>query len=314
MGLDRALRRRSRRSCATPTTWPTASTCAATSASTPGCTAATSTRPAARWTVETDAGERVDARFLVMAIGCLSAAKLPDDPRDRDLRGAGLPHRPLAARGRRLHRQRVGVIGTGSSGIQSIPLIAEQAEHLTVFQRTPNYTVPARNAPVRSGVRGRAQGQLRAPPRRRRDRSPGGVGGAPSRPSRPPGRRREPRSAASRPAGRWASCSALLGSFDDLMLDRESNAKAVEFIRRRKIREIVDDPVAGRAARPSDHPFGSKRICVDTGYYETYNRDERRAGRSAARPRSRRSPRPACAPPTRSTSSTSSSSPPGSMP
>ena len=101
-----------------------------------------------RWHVGTDTGERASAQFLVSAVGCLSSTNVPRYSRPETLSRPVAPHQPLAARRRRLCWKRVGQIGTGSTGIQAAPVIAEQAGHLTVFQRTPNFTSPARNAPL----------------------------------------------------------------------------------------------------------------------------------------------------------------------
>ena len=149
VGLDASATPPSPRSCATSTTSPTASTCAATSRSTPG-------SPAAAFdeTAQALDGRRpttaiaLTARFVVMATGCLSSPNTPEIPGLDDFKGATYhtghwPHEGVDFTGKR-----VGVIGTGSSAIQSIPIIAEQASHLTVFQRTANYSVPAHNGPL----------------------------------------------------------------------------------------------------------------------------------------------------------------------
>ena len=129
----------------------------------PAVTAADFDEATSRWTVETDRGERVSARFCIMATGCLSNAQVPKLPgldsfQGRRYHTGHWPHEGVDFTG-----QRVGVIGTGSSAIQSIPLIAEQAAHLYVFQRTPNFSVPARNAPARPRVRAPGEGRLRRP-------------------------------------------------------------------------------------------------------------------------------------------------------
>ncbi|MGH6861431.1 MAG: flavin-containing monooxygenase, partial [Phyllobacterium sp.] len=100
------------------------------------------------WLVEKETGERSSAKFCIMATGCLSVAKQPDIPGIRDFKGDSYftstwPHRQVSFK-----RKRVGVVGTGSTAIQAIPIIAEQADELWVFQRTASYSVPARNAPL----------------------------------------------------------------------------------------------------------------------------------------------------------------------
>ena len=170
-------------------------------------TAAVFDEATSRWTVETDRGERVSARFCIMATGCLSTAQVPKLPgldtfQGRRYHTGHWPHEGVDFTG-----QRVGVIGTGSSAIQSIPLIAEQAAHLYVFQRTPNFSVPARNAPLDPEFERRVKADyadLPAPgpriPRRLRGRAQRGLGAG--------GAGRGARSASTRSAGAaaaWAS-------------------------------------------------------------------------------------------------------------
>ncbi len=233
-------------------------------------TAATWDETSTRWSVETDADDGYVARFLVMAVGCLSAAKLPEIDGIDSFAGpthhtGRWPHEGVDFTG-----QRVGVIGTGSSGIQSIPLIAEQAEQLTVFQRTPNFAVPAQNAPLDPDFVAERKANYRAHRETLRTSTRGGV--LVPEPTESAGQVDDATREARFEAG-WESGQlfGLLGSFDDLMLDRESNAKAVDFTRRR-IAEIVDDPDVADRLTPSTYPFGAKRVCLDTGYYATYNR------------------------------------------
>ncbi len=224
---------------------------------------------AERWSVSTDRGETVSARFVVLAVGCLSAAKDPEVP------GLGTFAGPTYHTGRWPHDgvdftgQRVGVIGTGSSGIQSIPLIAEQAAQLTVFQRTPNFSMPARNAPLDPD----AVRQRKVSYRQHREQakhSPVGVLldipeelAVEADPAE-----REARFRAGWDAGFLFGIS---GTYGDLLLDPAANELAAEFIRQ-QIREIVDDPDVAETLSPRNHPFGTKRPCLDTGYYATFNR------------------------------------------
>ena len=220
-----------------------------------------------RWTIVLADGTEVSARFCIMATGCLSSTNTPQFPGLDSFRGAVYhtgrwPHEEVGFTG-----QRVGVIGTVSSAIQSIPLIAEQAQHLFVFQRTPHYTVPARNAPLDSeykrrvkaeypAMRSRAKQMFAGIDMRLNDRSALQAADAE--------RQREYEA-------RWAFGGvSFMGAFNDLLFDADSNATAAEFVRG-KIREIVRDPELAAALSPR-YVIGCKRLCVDTGYYSTFNR------------------------------------------
>jgi cation diffusion facilitator CzcD-associated flavoprotein CzcO len=223
------------------------------------------------WSVRTDTGEQVRARFLISAIGCLSTPNVPVLPGVGDFRGPVLhtgrwPHEPVDVAGRR-----VGVLGTGSSGVQTIPLLAEQAGHLTVFQRTANYSVPARNAPADPVTNAAVKADYDAI----RERCRRSLGGFPFDV--------DPRSALSvSPAeqenlyrGLWdtGGMRFVFGGFADVLTDRAANDVAADFVRAR-IGEAVHDPVTAEALTPRDHPFGTRRPALDTRYYETYNRDD----------------------------------------
>jgi cation diffusion facilitator CzcD-associated flavoprotein CzcO len=219
-----------------------------------------------RWAIETERGS-CSASFCIMATGCLSSTNTPRFPGIDRFAGATYhtgrwPHERVDFTG-----QRVAVIGTGSSAIQSIPHIAEQAAHLTVFQRTPNYSIPAHNQPLEPAVVQRVKSDY-------------------------PGFRREN---AQRPFGanfphnelsaleldetarsrlyeeRWRQGGlGFVAAFSDLITDRAANQTAAEFVRG-KIREIVRDPAVAERLSPTQ-VIGCKRLCVDTGYYETFNR------------------------------------------
>ena len=221
-----------------------------------------------RWNVETDADQCCSARFCIMAVGCLSAANRPhfdglDLFEGEVLHTGEWPHEPVDFSGKR-----VAVIGTGSSAIQSIPVIAAQAATLTVFQRTPNYAVPAWNAPL-DPERVRA---IKAdyPGFRAKARSrPTGFyfpyNTRPALDSTPEERRRQYEES-------WGRGGLpFLGAFGDLLLDEAANDTAAEFARE-KIRAVVEDPTTAELLCPHN-VFGCKRLCVDTGYYETYNLD-----------------------------------------
>jgi cation diffusion facilitator CzcD-associated flavoprotein CzcO len=233
-------------------------------------TTATWDEVAQRWTVVTDRGERVSTRFCVMAVGCLSAAKRPevegiDSFKGRTFHTGHWPHEGVDFTG-----LRVGVIGTGSSGIQSIPLIARQAAHLTVFQRTPNFTMPAKNAPLDAKAVEARKADYREHRRRMRESRAGVVVPMPEDSALDVGAEAR----ASRFEAAWESGTlyGMVSAYNDLLLDRDANETAAEFVRAR-IRDVVDDPDVAERLSPRNHPFGTKRPCLDTDYYATYNRD-----------------------------------------
>jgi len=224
---------------------------------------------ARRWHVSTDTGRTVSCRFLMMASGCLSLPKTPDiDGVDR-FAGAVYftsrwPHAPVDFSG-----QRVAVIGTGSSGIQSIPLIARQAAQLTVFQRTPSYSIPAHNGPA-SVERLAALAADRATYRHEARVSRGGI---PAELTTVMGVTAPEELRRQRFEDAWeqGELFGILGVFADQSINPESNEIVAEMIRE-KIRSIVHDPETAEALSPRDHYFGTRRPCLDTGYFETYNR------------------------------------------
>ena len=222
-----------------------------------------------RWQVETDRGDVVTARWCIMATGCLSSANLPAIPGRDDFAGRAYhtgrwPHAGVDFTG-----ERVGVIGTGSSAIQSVPLIARQAKQLFVFQRTPTYSVPAHNQPLDPAAV-RAIKADYAAFRARNAQQPFGFGSQFSRPD--VGAKSQPEDLRNQTyEERWQYGGLpFLTSYADLMLDPEANATAAEFIRA-KIRETVVDPEVARRLAPSQ-VVGCKRLCVDTDYYATFNR------------------------------------------
>jgi cyclohexanone monooxygenase len=231
-------------------------------------TAATFDEQARLWRLETEPGARFQARFLIMATGCLSAANAPQIAGLESFKGSVYhtgewPHESVDFTGRR-----VAVIGTGSSAIQAIPLIAEKASHLTVFQRTANYAIPAWNAPLDPNVVAAMKAEypaLRDKQRQTLTGNPWDIG-APSALAV---------SEAERNAEyerRWQIGGLnFIASYGDLLYDPDANATAAEFVRA-KIRAIVKDPATAALLCPTD-PIGCKRLCVDTNYYATYNRD-----------------------------------------
>ncbi|MEU8914371.1 MULTISPECIES: flavin-containing monooxygenase [Streptomyces] len=221
------------------------------------------------WQVTTDTGETITTRFVVLATGCMSAVKEPDIPgagtfAGRALHTADWPHEDVDLTGRR-----VAVIGTGCSGIQAIPLLAEQAAELTVFQRTPVYALPARNRPLSAAET--AELKARYPEfRAAQRRSKGGTLFEP--PTRSALEVDEAERRATYEEG-WDSgvLSGLLRTYTDILVDRAANETVAEFVRS-KIRSIVTDPETAETLSPRTFPFGTKRPCLDTGYYATYNK------------------------------------------
>jgi cation diffusion facilitator CzcD-associated flavoprotein CzcO len=233
-------------------------------------TAATFDGDSRRWTVETADGARVRCEYFITAVGCLSAAQVPDVPGLERFAGEWYHTGRWPSGGVDLTGRRVGVVGTGSTGVQAIPVIAESAAHLTVFQRTPNFSVPARNAPM-SAERQREIKEnypaIRALTRQTFGGFPFGVGERCALEVDDEERRREYEA-----GWREGGHRMLVSGFRDLLLDERANDTAAEFVRS-KIREIVHDPETAEALLPRDHPIGAKRPVIDTGYYETYNRD-----------------------------------------
>ena len=219
------------------------------------------------WRIETRQGESVSATFLIMATGCLSAANMPKFPgldsfKGRTFHTGRWPKDTVDFTGRR-----VGVIGTGSSAIQSIPMIAAEANHLTVFQRTPNYSVPAHNGPIPEEVV--RDVKSRYPAYRAANNATFAGADWDARPDSALAQTPEERTAEYE--RRWAKGGlSFYGSFADLLVDPAANETAADFIRG-KIRGIVKDAAIAERLCPTTF-VGCKRICVDTGYYATYNR------------------------------------------
>ena len=230
-------------------------------------TTATFNESTKRWSVETDQGDRVTARFCVMAVGCLSAANRPQfegiDGFKGELYHTGeWPHEEVDFTGKR-----VSIIGTGSSAIQSIPIIAETAKTLTVFQRTPSYTVPAWNARLDPKEVEKIKADYPALRAKARARPTGVyfIFNPESALEATPEQREKQYEEFWERGG-----LPFLGAYGDLLFDKEANDTIAEFAKR-KIHEVVKDPEVAALLTP-DNIFGCKRLCVDTGYYETYNK------------------------------------------
>jgi len=226
---------------------------------------------AARWTVRTDRGDALSARFCIMATGCLSTPQLPPPfPGIETFAGnwyhtGRWPHEGVDFAG-----QRVGVIGTGSSAIQSIPLIAQQADHVFVFQRTPNFSIPAHNAPLDPAHEERVKSEYPEFRRRARQSRIGFV--VPSNDCSALAVTAEERQREYE--ARWQRGGlGFPAAFTDLITDEKANETAAEFFRD-KIRAVVRDPKVAEILAPRSYPIGTKRMCADTNYYETFNRPD----------------------------------------
>ena len=221
-----------------------------------------------RWHLRTENGETYIAKFLVTAVGCLSTANVPNFPGLESFKGdwyhtGQWPHEGVDFTGKR-----VGMIGTGSTGIQAAPVIAETAAHLTVFQRTANYSVPARNVPLTPEF----QQYIKDNPTEIRTATHETLNGQPFRIEErmaletPPEEREAIYEAAWERGG-----LQFRASFKDMMASKAANDTAAEFIKR-KIRSIVKDPKTAAILSDIDHPYAAKRPPIDSGYFETFNR------------------------------------------
>jgi len=232
-------------------------------------TAARYDEKANRWHVSTQAGEAFTAKFLIAAVGCLSAANVPRIPGLDTFAGRWVhtgqwPHEGVDFTGKR-----VGLIGTGSTGIQAAPVIAETAGHLTVFQRTANYSVPARNAPLTRAFQKYVRDNRAEIRRIMRAATNGHAFLIEERKvfDVSPQERHAIYEAAWETGG-----LQFRATFQDLLQDKGANDTAADFIRS-KIRQIVKDPATAEKLADIDHPYAAKRPPIDTDYFETFNRD-----------------------------------------
>jgi cation diffusion facilitator CzcD-associated flavoprotein CzcO len=231
-------------------------------------TAAHYDEQANRWRVRTGQGDTYVVKFLITAVGCLSTANVPNIPGLDDFAGdwyhtGQWPHEGVDFTGKR-----VGMIGTGSTGIQAAPVIAAEAKHLTVFQRTANYSVPARNGPLSaefrqhikehaSDIRAVTHETLNGMAFRIEDRLAVET---------PPEERETIYEHAWERGG-----LQFRAAFQDMLVDKQANDTAADFIKR-KIRSIVQDSKTAAILSDIDHPYAAKRPPIDTDYFETYNR------------------------------------------
>jgi cation diffusion facilitator CzcD-associated flavoprotein CzcO len=221
-----------------------------------------------RWRVSTDAGETFVVKFLVTAVGCLSAANVPAIPGLQDFKGTWYHTGQWPHDGVDFSGKRVGMIGTGSTGIQAAPVIAAQADHLTVFQRTANYSVPARNVPLTQDFKQYVKHNAREI-RATTHQTYNGMGF----------KVEDRKAVETSPEERETLYEAawqrgglqFRATFQDMLVSKEANDTAADFIKR-KIRSIVKDPKTAEILADIDHPYAAKRPPIDTDYFETYNR------------------------------------------
>lgn len=220
------------------------------------------------WQVSANNGDKLSAKYCIMATGCLSTANKPNIPGLNSFTGAVYhtgewPHEEVDFSGKR-----VGIIGTGSSAIQAIPIIAEQADHLTVFQRTPNFSVPAYNKALDPDyVKDVKQhyASLRA-------RGKQGFTAFDTQANEKTAPEMSPDEIKAELEKRWQMGGLnFYGGFADFMVDQKTNDMIADFVRE-KISEKVNDPETAKLLSPKT-VFACKRLCADTGYFETYNRD-----------------------------------------
>jgi len=223
------------------------------------------------WTLTTDKGQTFTATYCIMAVGNLSTPRVPDFKGVESFKGkwyhTGLwPHEGVDFSG-----LRVAQIGTGSSGVQMAPLVAEQAKHLYVFQRTANFILPAENAPMDPEKERQHKATYRQSRKAAYD-TPFGIAGYPAPTKSALEVSDEERNATYERKWKEGGSISFLYSYTDLLTNKESNDTACEFVRN-KIRQTVKDPKVAELLCPDDHPIGTKRLILDTHYYEIYNRD-----------------------------------------
>jgi cation diffusion facilitator CzcD-associated flavoprotein CzcO len=221
-----------------------------------------------KWRIQMDNGAIVSAKYFITAVGCISSANIPSIKGLDNFQGEWYhtghwPHEKVEFTGKR-----VGVIGTGSSGIQAIPVIAEEAEHLTVFQRTPQYSVPARNRPYNEEFIHQAKANFHELKREMRE----SLRGFPGKPGERSALEVTPEERQAAYEAAWeAGGLGVRSLYKDLLDDEAANNTVSEFIRS-KIREVVHDPNVSEKLMPTYY-FATKRPVIDTNYFETYNRE-----------------------------------------
>ncbi|MFT5503724.1 MAG: cyclohexanone monooxygenase [Gammaproteobacteria bacterium] len=221
------------------------------------------------WLLTDSSGDQIRSQFCIFATGCLSVPRLPEIDGIDEFEGQAYhtgqwPHEAVDFSG-----LNVAVVGTGSSGIQSIPVIAQQARHLTVFQRTPNFSTPAWQGPLSPAEEKQWKDNYPEIRQAARDSESGDIYDE----SYDSIFDYSPDDQQAELDHRWGQGAFnLMAAFADLMTDENANKIAAEFVHD-KIRQRIDDPVIAELLCPRNHPFASKRLCVDSEYFETYNRD-----------------------------------------
>jgi len=221
------------------------------------------------WQVTAENGETYAARYLITGVGCLSTANIPNIPGLDTFQGAWYHTGTWPHEGVDFSGKRVGQIGTGSTGIQAVPVIAAEATHLTVFQRTANYSVPARNRPLTpefkawvrdnwAALRQTMHATVNGHPFLIEDRSVHDVS------------EEELRTILEKAWERGGL--QFRANFRDVLLDETANVKLADFVKD-KIRATVHDTATAETLSAIDHPYAAKRPPIDTGYFEAFNRD-----------------------------------------
>jgi cation diffusion facilitator CzcD-associated flavoprotein CzcO len=222
------------------------------------------------WTAETNRGDRITAGHVVMATGQLSVAKPPELPGLDDFLGETHHTGHWPREGVDLSGRRVGVIGTGSSGVQSIPHLAEQAAHLTVFQRTAHYAIPAHNRPLDPAY----VADLKARFAEYREHARNHPGGTHRFLGQDSALDIDPEALRENLEGYYAKGGPdILAAYRDIITDRGANERVAAFLRA-KVGEVVRDPVTAAKLTPRGYPVGAKRLVLEIGYYETFNRED----------------------------------------
>lgn len=223
-----------------------------------------------RWLVHTDTGESITTQFLVMATGCLSVPRKPDIPGIETFQGLSCHTGDWPDEGVDFTGKKVAVIGTGSSAVQTIPIVAQQASELTVFQRTPVFCYPANNRPLSPEEVAQTKANYQAL-REAQRKSRAGTVLEPATCSALEVSEEERRSKYEIGYQSGNFLHTILG-YTDILLSKEANETIAEFVRE-KIRSIVKDPATAEALTPKGFPFGTKRVCLSSGFYEAFNND-----------------------------------------
>ncbi|HMT44034.1 MAG TPA: NAD(P)/FAD-dependent oxidoreductase, partial [Chakrabartia sp.] len=223
-----------------------------------------------RWHVHSAKGDHVVCKYVIAATGALYAANEPQWPGRENFKGRILHTTEWPREGLDLTGKRVGLIGTGSTGVQAAPIIAEQASHLTIFQRTPAFSMPSGNRPLDADFE--ADWKAHYPERRKQLLETWGVSMAAYGEKSALECSVEEREQILEQA--WTSKNAfqLLMCFRDVLTDLDANEIVCDFARR-KIRQTVKDPAVAELLCPKTYPIGGKRLGIDNGYFETFDRD-----------------------------------------